>query len=154
MAVLHQISVSDGGVPKTSVDNAKIDDRGVVGDRQEDTVHHGSPDQALCLYSLEVIEGLQDEGHPIAPGAAGENLTIAGIEWALVIPGVRLKVGSQVEIEITGYATPCAKNAQWFVDGDFTRMLQSRHQGESRLYARILTGGAVTMGDEVLLGVC
>ncbi len=49
MAVIHQINVSDGGVPKTSVDTAMIDERGVVGDRQEDTVHHGSPDQALCL---------------------------------------------------------------------------------------------------------
>jgi MOSC domain-containing protein YiiM len=151
MPIVHQISVSDGGVPKTPIDNAMIDDRGVVGDRQEDTVHHGSPDQALCLYSLEVIEGLQDEGHPIAAGSAGENLTVAGIDWSLVVPGVRLKVGSQVEIEITGYATPCSKNAQWFVDGDFTRMLQSRHQGESRLYARILTGGAVTTGAEVRL---
>lgn len=129
-----------------------INDRGVIGDRQEDMVHHGSPDQALCLYSLEVIKGLQNEGHPIAPGSAGENLTISGIEWSLVVPGARLEVGSHVEIAITGYAAPCSKNAQWFVGGDFTRMLQSRHPGEARVYARILTGGAVTVGDEVLVG--
>ncbi|MFB3051541.1 MAG: MOSC domain-containing protein, partial [Acidimicrobiia bacterium] len=77
MADIHQINVSDGGVPKTSVDHAMINERGVVGDRQEDTVHHGSPDQALCLYSLEVIERFKAEGHPIEPGFAGENLTIS-----------------------------------------------------------------------------
>ena len=151
MAVIHQINVSDGGVPKTSVHNAMISDCGVVDDHQQDTVNHGSPDQALCLYSLEVIERLQDEGHTIEPGFAGENLTIADMDWSLVVPGVRLEVGSQIEIEITGFATPCSKNARWFVDGNFTRMLQSRHPGESRLYARVLRGGALTTGDEIRL---
>ncbi len=151
MAVIHQINVSDGGVPKTSVDTAMIDERGVVGDRQEDTVHHGSPDQALCLYSLEVIERLKAEGHPIEPGFAGENLTISGLDWFSVQPGARLDIGQDIEVEITFYAAPCSKNAQWFVDGDFTRMLQSRHPGESRLYARVLRGGALTTGDEVRL---
>lgn len=151
MAVIHQISVSDGGVPKTSVDTAKIDKRGVVGDRQEDTVHHGSPDQALCLYSLEVIERFKAEGHPIEPGFAGENLTISGLDWFSIEPGARLEIGPDIEAEVTHYATPCSKNAQWFVNGDFTRMLQSRHPGESRLYARVLRGGALTTGDEVRL---
>lgn len=151
MAVIHQINVSDGGVPKTSVDHATIDERGVVGDRQEDTVHHGSPDQALCLYSLEVIERLKAEGHPIEPGFAGENLTISGLDWSSIEPGARLEIGPDIESEITFYATPCSKNAQWFVDGDFTRMLQSRHPGESRLYARVLRGGALKTGDEVRL---
>ncbi len=151
MAVIHQISVSDGGIPKTSVDTAKIDKRGVVGDRQEDTVHHGSPDQALCLYSLEVIERFKAEGHPIEPGFAGENLTISGLDWFSIEPGARLEIGPDIEAEVTHYATPCSKNAQWFVNGDFTRMLQSRHPGESRLYARVLRGGALTTGDEVRL---
>lgn len=141
----------DGGVPKTSVDTAKIDKRGVVGDRQEDTVHHGSPDQALCLYSLEVIERFKAEGHPIEPGFAGENLTISGLDWFSIEPGARLEIGPDIEAEVTHYATPCSKNAQWFVNGDFTRMLQSRHPGESRLYARVLRGGALTTGDEVRL---
>jgi MOSC domain-containing protein YiiM len=151
MAVIHQINVSDGGVPKTSVDHAMISERGVVGDRQEDTVHHGSPDQALCLYSLEVIERFKAEGHPIEPGFAGENLTISGLDWSSIEPGARLEIGPDIEAEITFYATPCSKNARWFVDGDFTRMLQSRHPGESRLYARVLRGGALTTGDEVRL---
>jgi MOSC domain-containing protein YiiM len=151
MAVIHQINVSDGGVPKTSVDDVMVNERGVVGDRQEDTVHHGSPDQALCLYSLEVIERFKAEGHPIEPGFAGENLTISGLDWSSIEPGARLEIGPAIEAEITFYATPCSKNARWFVDGDFTRMLQSRHPGESRLYARVLRGGALTTGDEVRL---
>jgi MOSC domain-containing protein YiiM len=72
------LSRSDGGVPKHSTDHVTVGFRGVDGDRQATRAHHGSPWQALCLWSREVIDALVAEGHPIAPGAAGENVTIAG----------------------------------------------------------------------------
>jgi MOSC domain-containing protein YiiM len=149
MARVHQINLSKGGVPKLPVDEAAIDESGVVGDVQADRVHHTGPEQALCLYSLEVIEELQREGHPIAPGAAGENLTLSGLDWPSLEPGARLFVGPEVEIEVTYHATPCEKNARWFVAGDFTRMSEKRHPGSARLYARVLRGGRVRTGDEV-----
>ena len=150
VARLHQINVSDGGVPKLPVSRAVVDEKGLVGDRQQDTRHHGGPDQALCLFSLEVIQRLQEEGHPIEAGHAGENLTIEGLDWAEVVPGTRWRVGTRAEIEITGYTSPCHKNAGWFVEGDYTRMLQSRHPGDSRVYARVLAPGPITQGDEVV----
>ncbi len=151
MAAVHQINISDGGVPKLPVAGADVTERGVVGDRQEDRVHHGHPEQALCLYSLEVIQKLQAEGHFIAPGSAGENLTLRGLDWARVVPGVRMLIGKELEIEITDYATPCSKNARWFAGGKFGRMSQSRHPGESRVYARVISGGHITTGDSVEL---
>jgi MOSC domain-containing protein YiiM len=151
MANVHQISISNGGVPKLPVASAIIDERGVVGDNQADTVHHGNPDQALCLFSLEVIEGFQAEGHPISPGSAGENLTIEGLDWNQMVPGTVCRIGDTVQIEVTSYTRPCAKNEQWFVNGEFTRMLQTRHPGESRVYARVMDGGPIDTGDEVRL---
>lgn len=151
MAQIHQINISDGGVPKLPIDEADVGERGLVGDRQADRVHHGHPEQAICLYSLEVIQKLQEEGHPIAPGSAGENLTVSGIDWATVVPGVRMRIGEELEIEITDYATPCSKNTPWFVDGKFGRMSQARHPGESRVYARVTTGGHIAQGDPILL---
>lgn len=150
MARVHQISVSGGGVPKLAVESAVIDESGVVGDAQADRVHHGRPHQALCLFSLEVIERFRIEGHPITPGAAGENITVSGLDWAEVTPGRHMRIGS-VEIEITGYTTPCAKNARWFVDGRFNRMHANTHPGESRVYARVLSGGPIRQGDPVQL---
>ena len=149
MARLHQINISKGGVPKLPVGSAVVDESGVVDDEQADRVHHGHPEQALCLFSLEVIQRLQGEGHPIAPGYAGENLTISGLDWSDVVPGSRYRIGGSVEIEATGYATPCSKNAGWFVDGDFGRMSQRRHPGESRIYARVIEGGSIRAGDPV-----
>lgn len=148
MGQIHQINTSKGGVPKLPIEEAVIDESGVVGDDQADKVHHGSPEQALCLYSLEVIEGMRAEGHYITPGAAGENITVSGLDWGRVVPGISMRLGP-VEIEITGYAAPCAKNAQWFSDGGFSRMHAGKHPGEARVYARVVSGGPVRTGDPV-----
>jgi MOSC domain-containing protein YiiM len=66
-----QISVSNGGVPKTAVPVARITETGVEGDRQANPEIHGGPERAVCLFSMERIRDLQAEGHAIVPGAAG-----------------------------------------------------------------------------------
>lgn len=151
MATVHQISASGGGVPKLPVASAVINESGLVGDVQADTVHHGRPWQALCLFSLEAIEKMQAEGHPIAPGYAGENLTISGLDWASLGEGDQIRIGEETVIEITGPATPCQKNSQWFLNGDILRMSESKHPGESRLYAKVISGGPIAAGDPVEL---
>lgn len=148
---IHQISVSDGGVPKRPVDSAEIGSRGVIGDDQADKRHHGHPSQALCVWSLEVIEALQQEGHPIQPGFAGENITVAGLDWDLVIPGTTLLFGDTVVAPVTFDATPCAKNAAWFLDRNFRRMSHDLHPGWSRMYTSITSGGTIRVGDPVRL---
>ncbi len=155
MARVEQISLSKGGVPKLPVEEAVIGPLGVEGDDHNDKKNHGGPDRALCLYSLEVVQALQAEGHPIAPGNTGENVTITGLEWEEVVPGVRLHLGSDVLVEVTAYTTPCDTNIAYFKDGDFTRMGQKQHPGWSRVYARVLSGGTLRPGDpvEVVSGV-
>lgn len=144
------LHVSDGGVPKTAVAAAEISTRGVIGDRQADRRNHGRPMQALCLWSTDVIDALRAEGHPIAPGLAGENLTLSGLDWPTIRPGVHVRVGD-VLAEISAYATPCKKNAAWFVDRDFNRMHHDQHPGWSRVYAWVLEPGAVRAGDEAIV---
>ena len=91
---VHQISVSNGGVPKLAVPEVMITRWGIEGDRQRNPDIHGGPDRAVCVFSFEVIEALQAEGHSIVPGSAGENLTLAGIDWFSVKQGDRIRVGS------------------------------------------------------------
>ena len=146
---MFQINVSDGGVPKRAVAEARLSKDGVEGDRQRNRSVHGGPDRAVCLYSLEQLNALRDEGHPIAPGSAGENLTLSGLDWAHVKPGDRLSIGESVELEVMSYTTPCRYNAGWFVNGDFHRISEKRHPGWSRLYARVVREGRVRQGDPV-----
>ncbi len=148
---VHQISVSDGGVPKLPVGEAKVSEQGVSGDRQRNLKFHGGPDRAVCLYSLELIERLQDEGHPIDAGSSGENLTVSGLDWDLVRPGVRVTVGPEIELEVMSYTAPCRHNGRWFRDEDFSRISQKLYPGWSRVYAKVLQGGVVRPGDEVTI---
>lgn len=123
--------------------------RGIEGDSQRNTLLHGGPDRALSLYSWERLQALQEEGHPIHPGSAGENLTVAGLEWEQIVPGDQLRIGEAVLIKITSFCVPCRQNARWFVDHKFSRISQKTHPGWSRLYARVLSEGLVRQGDAV-----
>ncbi len=144
-----QLSVSAGGLPKTPVDQVEVSWKGVAGDRQATRVHHGRPWQALCLWSNEVIEALHAQGHPIAPGLAGENITVAGLAWADVRAGVRLQIGG-VLCEVSAYALPCYQNKPWFKDGDFEAMHHERGP-VSRVYATVLQPGMIAVGDALVM---
>ena len=147
---VEAVNTSRGGVPKTPVFEARLTAYGVEGDHQNDPMHHGGTDRAVVIYSLEVIRALQAEGHPIAPGAIGENVTISGLDWPSIGPGTVLDVGL-ARVQITKYATPCRNILGAFRDGDFMRVFQSDHPGWSRLCARVLTGGVVRPGDAVTI---
>ncbi len=142
------LAVSGGGVPKRGVDGFEVGWSGAEGDVQGDRRHHGRPFQALCLWSEDVLAALRAEGHPIEAGLAGENVTVTGVDWASLRPGVQIRVGTVVG-EISSYATPCAKNADWFADRQFRRMDHDEHPGWSRLYATLLRPGRIRLGDAI-----
>ena len=145
---LHSINVSDGGVPKLQRKSCAVRWHGLEGDRQQDLEHHGGPERAVSLFSLEVIEALRAEGHPISPGSTGENLTLAGLDWAGLTPGARLQIG-EVELQVASYAAPCNNINASFSDSRSVRVSQKVHPGWSRLYARVLKEGSVNVGDSV-----
>jgi MOSC domain-containing protein YiiM len=146
-----QISVSAGGVPKRPVETARITTDGVEGDAQRDREHHGGPDRAVCLYSMDAIRALVAEGHTVAPGTLGENVTLEGLEWSRIEPGARLLLGDTVRLEVTRYTSPCFNIKAAFVGGEFARVSQKRHPGWSRVYTRVLRDGTIRTGDPVRL---
>jgi MOSC domain-containing protein YiiM len=150
-ARIVQISISSGGVPKHPVASTRVTTLGLEGDARHDHNHHGGPDRALCLFLQERIDALLAEGHPIAPGSIGENLTIAGIDWTLVTPGSYLRLGADVIAQVTRYTAPCANIGASFRDRDYTRVSQTRHAGDSRVYVHILRPGFRSCGDSVAL---
>jgi MOSC domain-containing protein YiiM len=149
-ATIVQISVSRRGVPKLPIAEARVTSRGLTGDDHRPGIH-GGPDRALCLFAAERIEALAAEGHPIAPGSTGENITTRGLDWDQVFPGARLRLGSEVIIEITSYTTPCKTIRHCFAGGAFNRIHHSRHPGWSRTYARVLQQGLIHRGTPITL---
>jgi MOSC domain-containing protein YiiM len=144
------INRSNGGVPKLPASQCRVTESGLEGDRHRDLRFHGGPIRAVCLYSLEIIQALQQEGHPIAPGTIGENLTVSGLDWSLMVPDVQLEVGD-VQLQITKFVTPCANIAGSFRGGDFSRVDQKVNPGWSRVCARVVREGLVRVGDAVVV---
>ena len=151
-ASIVQVNVNPaGGVPKRPVASARLTAEGVVGDRQLDLEHHGGPRRAVSLFASERIAALAAEGHPIAPGTTGENLTIEGLDWGALAAGDRLRIGDVVRLEITSPAPPCSTIAASFTGGAFKRISEKLHPGWSRLYASVLVEGEVRPGDPVVV---
>jgi MOSC domain-containing protein YiiM len=145
------VNVNEGGVPKLPVPEQWVGPLGLADDRHiEPEPGHGGVDQAVCLYSMEAIARLVEEGHNVFPGAFGENLTLEGIELDSIGPGDRLAIGEDgLVIEITWHAQPCKKQADWFSDGRFARISGKTNPGEARWYARVISEGPVRPGDGV-----
>lgn len=145
---VSSLQASGGGVPKTPVQRAEIGPGGVVGDGQNDRLHHGRPWQAVCLYSAELLDGLRTEGHPIAAGYAGENITISGIDWNRMRGGLTIEIGA-VRLRTSTTATPCHKIGDAFLDRNWNRIHHGEHPGWARWYASVLAAGAIEPGDTV-----
>lgn len=148
---VHRLNVSGGGVPKRAVAEARVTRTGLAGDTQGDLRYHGGPERAVSLFSLDVIERLRAEGHPIAPGTAGENVTVEGLDWALVVPGARLELEGGVVLEVASYCVPCGKIRGSFAEGKIQRISQRDHPGESRVYARVVVEGTLREGESLRL---
>jgi MOSC domain-containing protein YiiM len=144
-----QVNISPGGVPKAAVAEARVGRLGLDGDAHHHDHVHGGPHRAVALLGLEAIERVRADGHAIAPGAVGENLTTAGIELSLLPVGTRLAIGDRVLLELSSPAGPCDVIKGVFVGGKSGRISILLHPSDSRMYARVLAEGVVRPGDPI-----
>tara|TARA_B100000902_G_C26820223_1_gene673565 strand:- start:131 stop:613 length:483 start_codon:yes stop_codon:yes gene_type:complete len=147
MGLINSINVSLGGVPKTPVNSVMVNFQKIQGDSQN--FHfHGGIKRAVCLYSLELIDKLNLEGHQIFPGSTGENLTLEGIDWNQMKAGLKLIIGDAI-LQLTETAKPCKTIESSFLSGDFNRINESKFPGWSRWYASVIKEGFIQVGDSV-----
>ena len=148
---LVQVNVSPGGVPKHAVPEARVTTLGVEGDRQADVTVHGGPHRAVSILGIEAIRRVAAEGHPIAPGTTGENLTVEGFDVSALPVGTRLSIGAEVVLELSGQADPCRTIRHSFSDLRFARLAAATHPADSRMYARVVCEGVVRADDPITL---
>lgn len=159
VAVVEQVSISQGGVPKFAIPSGEVGTLGIAGDVQRNRKYHGGPRQALLWITAEGYEELAAQGFPVFSGALGENLTTRGVDRRLVRVGQRWRIGEEVEIEVTKMRSPCATldpygpGIQKAVfdsavrEGDAT----SPRWGLAGFYAAVVRTGKVQPGDAVVL---
>ena len=83
--------------------------------------------------------------------ATGGERTVSGGDGKAAGPGTELKIG-EGRLLIPSYTSPCEKIAFSCFGNEYTRISQKLHPGWSRLSARVLAGGLVTVGDAVEIG--
>ena len=153
MATIVSINVSElGGVPKLPLKTAIVRFEGVEGDLNRFRMErkNGDPGRAVSIFSMERILQLQEEGHPIDIGTAGENFTIEGIDWPKMEVGMMIRFGSTL-IRLSEPCAPCSKIGGSFMENEFSRIDQNKRRGWSRWSASVIEEGAVSVGDAVYL---
>jgi MOSC domain-containing protein YiiM/GNAT superfamily N-acetyltransferase len=144
-----QVNVSPGGVPKLPVPSANVTRFGLDGDAHRDDTVHGGPHRAVSILGIEAIRRVAAEGHPIAPGTAGENLTISGFDVSNLPIGTRLAIGDELVLELSWTANPCRTIRHSFRDLRFGRLSGTAHPADARMYARVVSEGTVRPGDGI-----
>ena len=153
MANIVSINVSElGGVPKLPLKTAIVRFEGVEGDLNRFRMErkNGDHGRAVSIFSMERILQLQEEGHPIDIGTAGENFTIEGIDWPKMEVGMIIRLGSAI-IQLSEPCAPCSKIGSSFMENEFSRIDQNKRRGWSRWSASVIEEGTVSVGDAVYL---
>lgn len=118
---------------------------GLQDDAICNTRHHGGPDQAVYLYSVEdyAFWGRQLRGE-VQPATFGENLTTSGLDLTQLCVGDWL-TSDTLTLQVAAPRIPCNTLATRMNDPHFARRFMQA--GRSGAYCRVHTTGSVTAGD-------
>ena len=127
MAVIVQVNISPGGLPKRAISEGWITPLGIEGDLHAHPDIHGGPRKAILLIASEVVDDLIARGYPLFYGALGENLTTRGIDIRDLRIGDQIRAGGAL-LEITQPRGPCSASSMSTVNRSSTKSTTS---GES-----------------------
>lgn len=142
-----------GRIGKSGIDKRPVSrpvlfaESGVDGDLVCDTDNHGRWFQAAYAFDAEELAFWSDElGKELAPGNAGENLTLTGCASTDAVIGERWAIGDAV-LRVTGPRQPCRVFAGfWDVQGLVKRFTQ---RGRTGTYFAVERSGEIRADDEV-----
>lgn len=137
------VCLGPGGVPKRPVPAARLEQLGLVGDGHRSPAHGGAR-RALCLFALEDYRRLEAAGVATrGPGTFGENVLTEGLDYGVLLPGDRLRFGTEAEVEIDDFRAPCATLR--VIDPRFPDLML----GRSGFLCRVVHPGELRAGQSV-----
>ena len=148
-SVVGLFATTVGGVPKPPVDSIDVETLGIKGEIIRDKKHHGGVDKAVCLLTRDVLQQLQDDGHPIVGGSTGENILI-DVPFDSLLPGIQIEF-REVKLEITMAASPCKTIGDSFINQNFNAISDKKYPGRTRWYARVLVEGTVQQNEQLTI---
>jgi len=115
-----------------------VPDHGIAGD-----AHAGDWHRQVSLLAQESIDKMRAMGLDVSAGDFAENITTTGIDLVSLPIGSRLELGSAL-LEVTQIGKEChTRCAIYYQAGDCVMPKEG-------IFARVLKGGVVTAGMEIL----
>jgi MOSC domain-containing protein YiiM len=139
---LVSIHVAKGSrLPMRAVETAEVEaGRGIVGDR-----YHGTRHRHVTVQSAEALRAAETAyGAPVPAALTRRNLTLDAGDVPRE-PGARITVGP-VLLEVVRVAAPCK-----LLDDTLGRGAQEALRRRAGSVCRVLEGGTITVGDQVVL---
>lgn len=97
----------------------------------------------VSLLAMENVRRMQEKGLSVGPGDFAENITTEGIDLVSLPIGMRLTVGKNVLLAVTQIGKVChSRCAIYCQAGDCVMPREG-------IFARVLEGGRVAVGDPV-----
>lgn len=135
-----------GGL-KMPVASAWLTPAGFEGDGQGDTVNHGGPDKAACVYAFDhYAYWAEHYGAPFPYGTFSENLTVPGAWETETVIGEVWAVDEAL-VQVSQPRQPCGKLAGKSGQRDLPE--QIHRNGFSGFYVRVLQAGTVRAGAAI-----
>lgn len=128
------------GTQKHRVEEIRfVENFGLEGD-----AHGGNWHRQVSLLSFEKIEAFRQKGAEVGDGAFGENVVASGIDFRTLPIGIRFTCGEAL-LELTQIGKECHHGCEIFQKmGDCIMPREG-------VFARILKGGVVRVGDPIRL---
>jgi len=115
-------------------------EHGVEGD-----AHAGDWHRQVSLLAMESIAKMQALGLKVGEGDFAENITTQGVDLVNLPVGTRLTLGETV-LEVTQIGKVChTRCAIFYQAGDCVMPKEG-------IFARVITGGVLRPGDEIVAG--
>lgn len=115
----------------------------VAGHGIEGDLKGGHPKRQLNVMSYETLQALGGDGFQVEPGQMGEQIIVSGFDVDALPGGSRVRLGADAVIEIVEPREGC----------DRFQVIQGKSpeaiQGRMGVIARVITGGAIQVGDAV-----
>ena len=135
------INISDKkGQKKKPVERARITMEGIKGD-----AHAGKWHRQISLLTEESIEKMRKKGLQIGYGDFAENITTKGVKLSSLKLGDKIKVGSDVFLEVTQIGKKCHDLCE------ISKKIGNCIMPKQGIFTRVLRGGWVKKGDTVLV---
>ncbi len=125
------------GVRKDNVDQAMVVvNQGLAGD-----AHAGEWHRQVSLLALESINKMRQQGLELRPGDFAENITTTGLDIPHLPVGTRLRVGREVELEVTQIGKACHHGCA------IKQAVGDCVMPREGIFARVLQGGVIRPND-------